>query len=50
MTPCFFFKEQGNDPLCSNCKVEKIMMPKTYLVLGGSPKFDIESLGGTFVG
>ena len=26
------------------------MMHKTYLVLGSSPKFHIESLGGTFFG
>ena len=26
------------------------MMHKTYLVLGSSPKFHMESLGGTFFG
>ena len=50
MTPCFSFKKQGNDPLCSNCKAEKIITHKTYLVLGNSPKFHIESLDRTFVG
>ena len=44
----FFFKEWDNDPLCSKCKTEKIISHKTYLVLGSSPKFHIESLGGTF--
>jgi len=48
MTPCFSFKKQGNDLLCSNCKAEKIITHKTYLVLGNSPKFHIESLGRTF--
>ena len=28
-------------PLCSKYKMEKIMMHKTYLVLGSSPKFHI---------
>ena len=38
------------NPLYSKYKMEKIMMHKTYLALGSSPKFHIESLGRTFVG
>ena len=47
MTPFtpIFFKEQGNNPLCSQYKMEKII-----LCWGSSPKLHIESLGGMFFG